>query len=816
MDKLSRLRAMSASEIGFRLREQIMIEAERAQVRVLGPRNPLAKHLIKPILDRSPWPGASCLAYLKQAFADRFYFSAADRDEVRRLVREKFPEWIEKSTKEADAICLHKVELLGYGQVSLGPQIDWNQDPVTHVIWPQEFWADYDPVHDTSCGDSKIIHELNRHQHLARLGKAFFLTGDERFATETIYQIESWIAQNPEGIGINWQSSLEISIRVISWLWAVFFILPSSGFTEDIARRVTRSMFAQLRHVYRYPSVYSSPNTHLIGEATALFIAGSLFDGVDGAAKWRDFGAHVLTREIERQVLDDGVYGELSTYYHCYAVDFYLQALSLARRNRFEFPASASTKVERMLEFVMHITRPDGSIPLLGDDDGGRALALDRTDYRSYRDGLSLGALLFSRPDFKRQAGALHEETFWLLGPEAWRAHEALATTVPATGSRSFPSAGYFVQRSGWEKDNSHLVFDCGGLGLPTGGHGHADALSLTLFAGGHDLLVDPGTSVYNAAPQWRGFFRSTRAHNTVVVDGRDQSEQAGTFQWRTRAEARVCAHFDLGGLEYLEGVHNGYERLPNPVSHKRRLLFCKPEYWIVLDEFSGAGSHTFDFNYHFSPRLTLDLRDVHGIQESRDGAPDYPVEILARGEESGLLLFLDATSPLSAKLINGQTAPEQGWVSTRYGSKEPAGVLCATAECSPPLVAATILVPLRNNGDNFATPAIRRESVSGSALSCSITSGGRTDLLMVPATAAMIEIVGLKLQGELFWLHLSNGAPRRLLGIGVRSAAQGENILFGGPERTSRLSASFFEDCIVIETDTAKETIYVRDLRNS
>ena len=329
MGKLARLRAMTAREIGYRLRERIMIEAERAKVRLRGDRNPLAKYVPNGRLRRLPCPGSSCASYLEQVFATRFYLPSADRESVCQFVRAKFPEWMEKASTEADAICRHNVDLLGYGRVELGTKINWSQDPITGTVWPRRFWADYDPVHETAYGDSKTIHELNRHQHIARLGKAFYLAGDERYATEAIAQIESWIEQNPEGTGINWQSSLEIAIRVLSWLWAIFFLLPSKAFTEDFARRVTRSLLAQLRHVYRYPSVYSSPNTHLIGEAAVLFIAGSLFAGIEEAEKWRDFGADVLTREIGRQVLNDGVHGELSTYYHCYAADFYLQALAL-------------------------------------------------------------------------------------------------------------------------------------------------------------------------------------------------------------------------------------------------------------------------------------------------------------------------------------------------------------------------------------------------------------------------------------------------------------------------------------------------------
>ena len=808
MGKLARLRAMTAREIGYRLRERIMIEAERAQVRLWPALNPAAKYVPNGSLRRLLCPGSSCVSYLEQVFATRFYLPSADRESVCQFVRSQFPEWMEKASTEADAICRHNVDLLGYGRVELGTTINWSQDPITGTVWPRRFWADYDPVHETAYGDSKTIHELNRHQHILRLGKAFYLAGDERYATEAIAQIESWIEQNPEGTGINWQSSLEIAIRVLSWLWTIFFILPSRAFTEDFARRVTRSLLAQLRHVYRYPSTYTSPNTHVIGEAAVLFIAGSLFEGIKEAGKWRDFGADLLNREIGRQVLSDGVYGELSTYYHCYAVDFYLQALVLARRNRFEFSREVSIKVEQMLEFVMHVTRPDGSIPLLGDDDGGRALALDQKDYRFYLDGICLGALLFTRPDFKRQAGAFREEAFWLFGREAWCAYEALGTTVPSGDSHSFPTAGYFVQRSGWEKGDSHLVFDSGGLGLSTGGHGHADALSLVLFSGGREMLVDPGTAVYNAAPKWRSFFRSSRAHNTVVVDEQEQSEPAGTFQWQTRAQARVCTHFSLGELEYVEGEHDGYGRLSSPVSHKRRLLYCKPEYWIVVDELRGSGSHTFDFHYHFSPELVLDVLDVRSTQ-------DKPFEIVAHAQDSGLLFFFDATSSLRAAVVRGQNAPIQGWVSSRYGVKQPASVLCANVECSLPLLAATIMAPLQMNGESFASLAVRRETVADCALSYSITHGHHMDFLIVPVTGSETEIEGLKLQGELFWLRTSGGTPHQLLGIGVRRIVQQKTVLFDGLQPAERILASFFEDRIVIQDGTTKDKVYVRDLRD-
>src|SRR5262249_16334547 len=149
----------------------------------------------------------------------------------------------------------------------------------------------------------------------------------------------------------------------------------------------------------------------LIGEATALFIAGVLFPELPRAGGWREFGATTLVEAMQRQISTDGVYREPSSYYHCYTTDFYLHVLALARANRIRFPEWVWECFSRMLDFVMHLTRPNGCIPLLGDDDGGRALALASENYVSYRDGLCSGSVLFHRPDFKYQAREFSEES---------------------------------------------------------------------------------------------------------------------------------------------------------------------------------------------------------------------------------------------------------------------------------------------------------------------------------------------------------------------------------------------------------------------
>jgi hypothetical protein len=682
MGRLSRLGHMPAREIGFRLRERYLLESERIRHGLHGTES---------------WPEAAHSAML-ESLAQRFYISPQERNDLPAFVQSTFPTWVSKAIREADALCDHRMELLGYGTVDLGPRIDWRRNPVTGVEWPRRFWADYDPVSETTYGDSKTIHELNRQQHLPRLGKAYFLTGNERYAIEAIDQLESWIAQNPEGAGINWQSSLEIAIRALSWLWTMFFLLPSPAFTEDVARGVMQSLFVQLRHVYRYPSIYSSPNTHLIGEATALFIGGLLLEGTAETRQWQERGASLLTQEI-RQVLDDGVHCELSTAYHCYATDFYMQASILARRNHVYFPPEVDAKMEQMLEFVMHITRPDGSIPQLGDDDGGRALALDTRDYRRYCDGLSSGAVLFARPDFKWQSRSFQEESLWLLGRDACTVYAAIPVMTPHGTSRSFDTAGYFVHRTGWTERDSHAVFDCGGLGAPTGGHGHADALSLVLFSEGRDVLIDAGSYVYNGTPEWRSYFRSTRAHNTVVVDGCDQSEQGGTFQWLTRAIARELPS-SPASVDSVAGEHTGYERLASPVLHKRRVSFDKDGSCAIVDELLGTGVHHFDFFYHFA--ADLDLRVVS------ESALRITVRLNAGNGEA--LLILCTAAPGRAEVIDG-------WVSPRYGKKEPSRVLRVQVVATAPLFASTVIGRFARTDEKGREPCAESAGLSNSML---------------------------------------------------------------------------------------------------
>jgi hypothetical protein len=767
LERLKRVGDMSMREALYRLGEKVRTELDRLRA---SAGDAGKKSGAKP--GRSAH--SSFHDYLRGEPSGRFYFNPAARLGIFHRIADGYPGWIEAAAFEADRLCEHKVRILGFGEIELGREIDWHRDPVTGKSWPRKFWTDYDPVRDCSCGDSKVIHELNRHSHLPMLAKAYFLTGEEKYAVEAISQLRGWILQNPPLFGINWQSSLEIALRCTSWLWSLFFLLPSRSLDRETADRIGYSLFAQLEHVSRYPSIYSSPNTHLFGEAAVLCIAGMLFREDRRARRWYRRGMALLAEQLKKQILPDGVHIELSTYYHCYTIDFCLQVMALARRNGIEVSQEARESLERMVEFLAHVTLPDGTVPRLGDDDGGRALVLTRDDYSLYPEAFCSASVLLDRADFKYLAGSFREDTFWLLGDEALEAFNRLETRVPSRTRASFPAGGYFVQRSDWSTRADHVIMDCGGLGLPRGGHGHADTLSFALASRGREILVDPGTYRYNGAVRWRNHFRTTAAHNTVTVDGVPQSEPGGTFQWRSQARARIRRRLNRGGISYVEAEHDGYTRLPDPVKHLRRLLYCGG-YWTLVDEFSGAGEHTFEASYQYAPGIP-----VEALEDAGDGRQ---IRVSVPGDAALELVAL-SSGRVTASVAEGSEDPIQGWVSRRYGAREPAPLLNLQMRAPVPSLLVTLLFPSAFLRGHRRFPQIYRLQAGHGVIACEIAGGFGRDILVCSPSQPETAVADLAVAAEFAHIRLdAEGACRSVFGAGVRRLEHRGKSLFANHE---------------------------------
>lgn len=628
---------------------------------------------------------------------DRF-FEGATSTQTQTLLEARTPGAREPVVAQAESSCRGRFDLLGYSQLCFGDPVDWHLDPVSGRRSPLVHWSRIDPLDPEMVGDSKVVWELNRHQWFIGLGQAYRYTADERYAEIFAIRVRAWMQANPPGTGINWASSLEVAVRLISWCWALFLFRDSRALSAEVSLEMRAWIRAHALHVERYLSYYYSPNTHLTGEALGLFYAGALLPESRETERWRKLGARILAEQIERQVFPDGVYFEQSTCYQRYTTEIYLHFLILAARLGFAVPDVVGERVQRMLDFLQAISLPDGSMPQIGDNDGGSLLPLVRRAPDDLRGVFATAAAFFVRSDYAWAAGEVAPEVLWLLGPEGLKAFDSLQPAPPASPpSQSFMHGGYTVMRSGWSRQDHQLIFDTGPLGCPvSGGHGHADLLGIQCAFFGEPYLTDPGTYGYTTEPHWRDYFRSTAAHSTVMVDGLNQAVPDGPFKWRERPRARLRRWVSTETYDLADADHDAYHRLPDPVTHRRRVFFAKPRYWVVVDDLEGKAEHRIDLRFQFAP-MTVKL--------SPDG---WFVARTSAGRECRFLV--SATAPLQSALIMGEQQPIQGWVSPDYGWRKPAPAVVYSTVSRLPLRIVSLIFPADSP---FVLPAVAAMSMA-------------------------------------------------------------------------------------------------------
>lgn len=602
--------------------------------------------------------------------AGNFFFSPGSLASILELLPNLLPADVERIITQADQICRHRFDLLGYKGLDFGSPIDWHLDPVHGKRAPRKPFYKVRYLDFAQVGDSKITWELNRHQHLVTLAKAFRLTGNRHYADELLRQWRHWWAENPYPLGINWASSLEAAFRILAWLWTYHLLQEAPGI-PNLRNEWLRGLALHGRHIERHLSTYFSPNTHLLGEGVALFFLGVLCPELKPAQHWKTLGWKIVLQEADRQVRPDGFHFEQSTYYHVYALDFFLHSAVLAGLNGIQIPNTFEDTIEKMLTALCLLGR-GGAVSRFGDDDGGRLFDPQRNRTQHLLDPLSTGAVLFHRGDFKKAAGTLREETLWLLGAEGVRQWQALQEAPSPSESSALPQAGFYMLTGGV---STQLVVDAGPLGTQNGGHGHADALSVCLQSDGHALLIDPGTFEYVGPGQDRDQLRGTLMHNTLTVDRVSQAKPATPFSWERLPETTVEQWVQGKSFDLLAASHNGYQRLEFPVTHRRQILSFRNGIYLIRDVVDGTGVHYLDVTWHLNP----------------DFEPADPMIFRAKESATGLALLAAEQDGWS------QTVSPGSW-SPAYGVKEPANVVVFSADKTMPAEFGTMLVALRGS----------------------------------------------------------------------------------------------------------------------
>lgn len=625
---LARLRGRSPAELVDRLRQLLSRTSE--QLPWWRPLNaePLPALLTGP--DTPSWP---------------LLASPASTD----TLRDRWPDEADKLVREAAAVLEGRFRLLGFDSLAWETPVDWHLEPNAGLRAPRQHWSRVPFLDASRVGDHKVVWELNRHQFLVTLAQASLVTGDRRYGDRAIELMLAWLRDNPPATGINWASSLEVAFRAISWLWTLRLLEGRDHITAEARRAIDEGLYCHGRHLERYLSTWFSPNTHLTGEALGLLYLGTHMRGGAAPGRWADTGRRVLIEELGRQVSPDGTHFEQSSWYHRYTVDFYLHALSLggwdADSDRF-----LRARCVEMARALLHMTRPDGSVARLGDDDGGTLVRLDTLPADQVTGTLHHAALVLDLPVARCLGAHTPPALLWLAGPTGLAQLDTMLAPPPEPTSVHLPDAGWHAVRDQWDANANWMLLDAGPVGGLAGGHGHADVLSLEIWVDGVPILVDPGTGCY-VGPV-RDQLRETSAHNTVTLAGEPSSDPAGPFSWASRAVGTTIRRDHLDRVTHIVAEHTGFSRLAQPAVHRRAVTVVAGTGWIVTDRLSGRAARAATSHFQLAADCTTSWIDGHPFLES------------ARGR-SGRGLLMIAAAP-------GRWQSRTAMVSSAYGRVAP------------------------------------------------------------------------------------------------------------------------------------------------
>jgi Heparinase II/III-like protein/Heparinase II/III N-terminus len=555
------------------------------------------------------------LAALPTVAAFESSLGGIDEDDRRRLL------------ERADAIAAHRFDLLGSGPVDLGAEIDWSLDFKSGRNWPPKHRLLIEGFYFDDS-DIKVPWELSRCQHLPLLAAAFKLSGENRYLDEIGAQLDSWIAANPVEMGANWICTMDVAIRAANWV-AALAICAEEASSAAWGERAAESLLLHGRFIRSHLETAEARTNHYLSDVAGLVVVAALFaQGEEGAA-WGRWAVDELIAEMRHQVRDDGCGHEASIPYHRLVCELFLCGTQAGESlHPGAFPAWYTERLDRMLDFATAYTRPDGLAPQIGDNDDGRFLPLSeygQTDFRSH----------------------LH------LFRQASRPYE------PATSSADFPAGGYYVMRH----DDLYVLVRCGDTGVyGIGGHAHNDQLSFELCCGDTPLIEDPGTGTYYESEAERLRFRSTGFHAALRVDGSEQNDlpQYPRFPLGNRSRAKAIAwEIDVERTTFA-GRHHGFEALPAPALHERRLELDGPrrELTIVDTVISDAG-HRLDWAFPLGRCQGISVRDNVAVVDF-------------------------GAVRLTIAVEGAELAVEDGLYSPAYGVKEPRPFVTARSESAP------------------------------------------------------------------------------------------------------------------------------------
>lgn len=501
----------------------------------------------------------------------------------------------------------HRVDLLGSGPVQLGDRIDWHTDFKSRIRFEPAFCRDIAYNQLGLPSDVKVPWELSRMQWMIPLGQAYVLTGEDRYAEKIRDVVHDWIDQNPYAYSVNWACTMDVALRAIAWIWFFHACADSPAWADGGFRsKFLKALYLHGDFIERHLEKADINGNHYTADAAGLVFVGLFFGDAVSGARWARSGWDILRSEIVRQVFEDGVDFEASVPYHRLVQELFLYPALYRLRLGLDVDAAYRERLIAMAKFTEAYSREDGSVPLWGDADDARTLPFRHDAINDHRYLVGLAALTFNAPDLAKCFHGPRAEIAWALGQDL--AGRLSGTRAAPPSSKAFDKGGFYVLRD----SRNHVFIDCGPLGLAgRGGHGHNDLLAFEAMLDGTLLFTDCGAYLYSANYRERNNFRSTAYHNTPCIDGAEINRFVRPeYLWVLHNDAtHKAGEFATNeGTSSFSGSHDGYGRLPDPVTVKRRFTLDHASNSLTLQhEFDGRGEHVVEIPFHLAPGVRFD-----------------------------------------------------------------------------------------------------------------------------------------------------------------------------------------------------------------
>lgn len=465
-----------------------------------------------------------------------------DMDELKKSSGKKLNHEVQEA---ADNALLHRFKPhKAYPYYDFGKDINWQLRPV-----PDQLFNTF----------------LHRTAFWEPLGKAYWATGDEKYAREWIFEVHDWIKKNKPGAYADdkdyaWKAFV-VSFRLNYWSSYFNMFLKSPDFTPAFLMEFLDVYAQQADYVL---ANYTPDGNHRLFEAEHMMYAGYSFPEMKHCNTWSSSGIRVLNEEIGKQILPDGMDFELSTSYHIGVMTTFLEGLKIAQQAGAEadFPESYRELVKKMVYAVGKYSFPDYTFPLYGN-----SFLSDKAQMmKSYQDWFTV----FPKDQTIR-----------------WFATDGVSGTAPGYHSSALPAAGFYAFRSGGPLDTKSTVMQIK-AGPPAGFHSHPDNGNFVLWVKGRNFTPDAGSFVYanvgHIVNPKRDWYRSTKAHQTLTLDDKNIENKAMEKKWLTN-----------GNVEVLTYTNPSYPNL----SHQRSFLFVDKTYFIIIDK--AYGDATGKLGIHFN-----------------------------------------------------------------------------------------------------------------------------------------------------------------------------------------------------------------------